>query len=63
VAAESGWLTIADLRGGALTVTGSSQFADGAHVVAVDPGTHRSFYPIANGPDGKPVLFIEAPTS
>lgn len=61
VAAESGWLTIADLHDRTLTVAGSAHFTDGSHVVAVDPGTHRSFYPIADGPGGKPVLLIEEP--
>lgn len=61
VAAESGWLTIADLRGRTLTVAGSAHFAEGAHVVAVDPATHRSYYPIADGPGGRPVLLVEEP--
>lgn len=61
VAAESGWLTIADLHDRTLTVAGSAHFTGGSHVVAVDPATHRSFYPIADGPGGKPVLLIEEP--
>jgi DNA-binding beta-propeller fold protein YncE len=62
VAAESGWLTLADLHGRTLTVTGSAYFADGAHVVAVDPASHHSYFPIADGPGGKPVLLVEEPT-
>ncbi|MFL6110908.1 MAG: YncE family protein [Catenulispora sp.] len=63
VACESGWLTIADLHGKTLASAASAHFADGAHIVAVDPATHRSYYPIADGPAGKPVLLVEEPTS
>jgi hypothetical protein len=41
-----------------LSVTGSGDLADGAHVVAVDPGTHRSYFPIASGSGGQPELLI-----
>jgi DNA-binding beta-propeller fold protein YncE len=58
VAAESGWVSILTERDRHLSVTGSGFLADGAHVVAVDPGTHRSFFPIASGDGGKPVLLI-----
>ena len=61
VACESGWLTVADRHGSALTIAGSAHFADGSHVVAVDPASHRSYYPIPSGPDGKPTLLIEQP--
>ena len=27
-----------------------------AHTVAVDPATHRVFFPLKTGPDGTPVL-------
>lgn len=56
VAAESGDLTILDNHGGHLTVTGRAHLAGGAHVVAVDPATHDSYYPIPDGPDGHPAL-------
>jgi DNA-binding beta-propeller fold protein YncE len=56
VAAESGWLAILDLHNRHTTVTGSSHLADGAHVVAIDPTTHRSYYPVPRGPDGHPAL-------
>jgi DNA-binding beta-propeller fold protein YncE len=56
VAAESGWLTILDQHDRRLTVTGRAYLADGAHVVAVDPITHRSYYPIPHGHDGKAAL-------
>jgi DNA-binding beta-propeller fold protein YncE len=61
VAAESGDLTILDNHRGHLTVTGRAHLADGSHVVAVDPATHDSYYPIPDGPDGRPVLLIYQP--
>jgi YVTN family beta-propeller protein len=61
IAAESGWLTILDEHDRRLTVTGSSHLADGAHIVAVDAATHRSYYPIPHGHDGHPVLLEYEP--
>jgi DNA-binding beta-propeller fold protein YncE len=61
VAAESGWLSILTEHDRHLTVTGSGHLADSAHVVAVDPGTHRSFYPIPSGAGGQPVLLMYDP--
>jgi hypothetical protein len=61
VAAESGWLAILDEHDRHLVVTGSGRLADAAHVVAVDPGTHRSYYPIPAGHDGRPVLLVFDP--
>jgi DNA-binding beta-propeller fold protein YncE len=61
VAAESGDLTILDNHGGHLTVTGRAHLADGAHVVAVDPATHDSYYPIPDGPGGHPALLTYQP--
>jgi DNA-binding beta-propeller fold protein YncE len=58
VAAESGWLTILDEHDRNLTGTGRAHLADGAHVVAVDPTTHRSFYPVPHGERGAPALLI-----
>jgi DNA-binding beta-propeller fold protein YncE len=62
VAAESGWLSILTETDRHLTVTGSGHLADGAHVVAVDPGTHRSYFPIPSGSTGRPVLLLYDPT-
>ena len=62
VAAESGWLTILDEHDRTLSVAGRSHLADGAHVVAVDPTTHRSFYPVPYGHGGGPALLIFQPT-
>jgi DNA-binding beta-propeller fold protein YncE len=56
VAAESGWVSIFDDDQGRLTVRGSAHLADGAHSLAVDPTTHRSYIPIPKGRSGSPVL-------
>ena len=61
VAAESGDLTILDNHAGHLTVTGRAHLADGAHVVAVNPGTHDSYYPIPDAPGGHPALLTYQP--
>jgi DNA-binding beta-propeller fold protein YncE len=58
VASESGWVSLLTEHDRHLAVTGSGQLADNAHVVAVDPVTHRSYFPIAAGPGGKPTLLI-----
>jgi DNA-binding beta-propeller fold protein YncE len=63
VAAESGEVTALDERGGKLVVVGSEHLADGAHVVAVDPATHHSYFPIPSGAGGHPVLLERAPTT
>jgi DNA-binding beta-propeller fold protein YncE len=56
VAAESGEVTILDRQRGSLVVTGSAHLADGAHVVAIDPATHHSYYPVPSGAGGHPAL-------
>ncbi|WP_330308450.1 MULTISPECIES: YncE family protein [unclassified Streptomyces] len=61
VAAESGWVTTADIRDRHLNVTGRAHLADGAHVVAVDSTTHRSYYPVPNGSGGHPALLVYRP--
>jgi DNA-binding beta-propeller fold protein YncE len=58
VAAESGTVTVLDLRDRVLVPVGSGHLADGAHVVAVDPATHRSYYPVPSGSGGHPVLLV-----
>ncbi len=42
-------------------MTGRSHLADNAHVVAVDPTTHRSFYPVPHGTNGRPALLSYQP--
>ena len=61
VAAESGEVTILDRQRGSLVVTGSAHLADGAHVVAIDPATHHSYYPVPSGAGGHPALLEWAP--
>jgi DNA-binding beta-propeller fold protein YncE len=63
VAAESGWLTILDERDRRLTVAGRAHLADGAHVVAVDTASHRSYYPVPHGRDGHPALLSFDPAT
>jgi DNA-binding beta-propeller fold protein YncE len=60
VAAESGTVTVLDLRDRALASVGSGHLAEGAHVVAVDPTTHRTYYPVPSGSDGHPALLVRA---
>ena len=63
VAAESGTVTVLDLRDRQLQQVGSDRLADGAHVVAVDPATHHTFYPVPAGTDGRPALLERAPST
>ena len=63
VAAESGTVTVAELRDHQLAVTGSDHLADKAHVVAVDPTTHHSYYPVPAGTNGRPALLERQPVS
>jgi DNA-binding beta-propeller fold protein YncE len=61
VAAESGTLTVLDLGDHQLRVVGSDHLTDGAHVVAVDPSTHHSYYPIPADTNGRPALLEREP--
>lgn len=63
VAAESGDVTVLDEKDRRLTVTGRSKLAAGAHVVAVDPITHRSYYPIPHGHNAAPALLAFEPVT
>jgi DNA-binding beta-propeller fold protein YncE len=62
VAAESGDLTIFDIRTPVLTLLGHDHPGPSSHSVAVDPASHRAFFPLKLGPNGKPVLRIMKPT-
>jgi DNA-binding beta-propeller fold protein YncE len=62
VAAESGIITVLDIRNHRLAMIGSTHLANNAHVVVVDPHSHRSYYPIQNGSGGRPVLLEREPT-
>jgi DNA-binding beta-propeller fold protein YncE len=50
VAAESGDLTVFDLARPGLHEVARAHIADAAHSVAVDPATHRLFFPLKDGP-------------
>jgi DNA-binding beta-propeller fold protein YncE len=61
VAAESGWLTILDVHDRQPAVNGYGHLADDAHIVAVDPATHRSYYPVPHGSTGRAALLTYEP--
>jgi DNA-binding beta-propeller fold protein YncE len=61
VSAESGIITIFDERDRGLQKVGEGLFAANAHSVAVDPGTHRVYFPLQNM-NGKPMLRIAVPS-
>jgi DNA-binding beta-propeller fold protein YncE len=62
VAAESGDVRVFDLQKPALVSIGRGHPGSASHSVAVDPSTHRVFFPLAVGPRGTPVLRIMRPT-
>ncbi len=61
VSAESGIITIFDVRGQSLKKVGEGFLAPDAHSVAVDSRTHRVYFPLQNV-GGKPVLRIAVPS-
>jgi YVTN family beta-propeller protein len=61
VSAESGIISIFDERDRSLQKVGEGFFAPNAHSVAVDPSTHRVYFPLQNI-SGKPVLRIAVPS-
>jgi YVTN family beta-propeller protein len=61
VSAESGNIAIYDVRNRGLQKVFVGFFAANAHTVAVDPRTHRVYWPLQNV-GGKPVLRITVPT-
>ena len=63
VAPESGDVTIFDINQPGLTVVGHAHPGENAHTVAVDPATHRVFFPLMRGPAGTPVLRIMKPVA
>ena len=60
VSAESGIISIFDERDRGLQKVGEAMFAPNAHSVAVDPNTHRVYFPLRDI-NGKPVLRIAVP--
>ena len=61
VAAESGDLVVFDVARPGLTAIDHEHPGDSAHSVAVDPATHRVFFPLVSGPQGRPVMRIMQP--
>lgn len=61
VAAESGDLTVFDLSKPGLVLVGHDKPGDHSHSVSVDPATHRVYFPLLKGKNGKPVLRIMQP--
>lgn len=62
VAAELGDLTVVDINKPGLVLVGTDQPGAYAHSIAVDPNTHRVFFPLEAGKKGKPVLRIMKPS-
>jgi DNA-binding beta-propeller fold protein YncE len=60
-AAESGIVAVLVLHDHSVPVIRSDFLAEGAHVVAVDPGTHRTYFPVHGGAEG-PVLLVREAT-
>jgi len=63
VAAESGDLTVFDLTRPGVSLIGRDHPGSNAHSVAVDPATHRVFFPLVKGAQGTPVLRIMQPAN
>ncbi|SDP37099.1 40-residue YVTN family beta-propeller repeat-containing protein [Arthrobacter sp. ok909] len=57
IASESGVVSVFDEQNRALAPKASGKLADNAHTVAVDPATHRVYFPLQDV-DGHPVLRI-----
>ena len=62
VAAESGDLTVWDIRQAGVALVGHDQPGGNAHTVAADPATHRVFFPLPSGTGSSPVLRIMKPS-
>jgi len=61
VAAESGVVTVFDVRASSLVGLGRAKLANHAHSVAVDEATHRVYFPLEDV-GGHPVLRVLEPT-
>ncbi|MGN2252652.1 YncE family protein [Frateuria sp. GZRe12] len=62
VASESGELALFEVKGRTVRALGQGILGPNAHVVAVDPATHRAYFPLKDW-KGKPVLRITEPAS
>lgn len=60
VAGEAGVVSVFSVKGPRVASVGEGRLGPNAHVVAVDPATHRSYFPLKNV-DGHPVLRVMAP--
>jgi YVTN family beta-propeller protein len=60
VAAESGIVSVFRVQSGQVSKVGEATVGPNAHVVAVDPGTHWSYFPLKSM-GGEPVLRIMSP--
>ena len=58
VASESGSVTVLQLRGRRMHVIYAGYLADDAHVVAVDPATGRSYFPVLSALGGHPAVLV-----
>ena len=58
VASESGYVTVLQFHGRRLHVIYSNYLADDAHVVAVDPATGRSYFPVLGASGGHPGVLV-----
>jgi DNA-binding beta-propeller fold protein YncE len=61
VAAESSELTVFDINRPGLITIDKENPGDASHSIAVDPATHRVFFPLMKGAAGTPVLRIMKP--
>jgi DNA-binding beta-propeller fold protein YncE len=61
VASEIGVLAVFAERGRRLVKLGEAFLAPSAHSVAVDPATHRVYFPLERGTNGRPQLLVMAP--
>jgi DNA-binding beta-propeller fold protein YncE len=64
VASEAGDLSVVDINASGVSLIGHDQPGSNSHSVAVDPATHRVFFPLMAGASGNgtPVLRIMRPS-
>ncbi|MDR6376298.1 YVTN family beta-propeller protein [Paraburkholderia caledonica] len=62
IAGEAGIVSMFAVGSSTVSKIGEGRIGPNAHVVAVDPSTHRAYFPLKNV-DGRPVLRVMAPRS
>jgi YVTN family beta-propeller protein len=62
IAGEAGIVSMFAVGSSSVSKIGEGRIGPNAHVVAVDPSTHRAYFPLKNV-DGRPVLRVMAPRS